>query len=87
MYFEFRKSRCPRAKRVSGHWTLFGLGHEREVVWELSFVTLNDYGTLQPLRWWNDSKMGYPVFKSISAQETWNFEEKSNRDTKHSNCG
>ena len=48
---------------------------------ELFVTHLKENGTLQPLRWWNDSKdTGHPVFKSISALSR-GILKKKNRDT------
>ena len=43
-------------------------------------------GSLQPLKWWNDSKTGHPVFKSISAMSRGILKNKNNGDTIHFNA-
>ena len=56
------------AKRFSqGNWTFLDLGNEKSM--ELFFIHLKENGTLQPPKWWSDSKI--PVIQYSRVSVLW----------------
>ena len=69
------------AKRFpQGHWTFRGHGDEKKWYGTLFFIHLKENGTLQPPKWWSDSKL--PVVQLSRGI----LKKKNNRDTIHFNA-